>query len=66
MQIFINSEKYLLDVGEITFQEVIRMAGFTPGNRYRILDERDNVNYYYGDSILLKNNMSLVIYEAEY
>ena len=61
MRIFINSEKLVLDVNQLSTEEVLQCAGYEVSNKYSVLDEITNQVYYIGDIISLRNNTSLMI-----
>jgi hypothetical protein len=62
MQIFVNSEKFLVN-DVITGQEVINLSGYPKNKNYIIKDEITNQIFEKNDVISLRNNMSLIVQE---
>ena len=65
MKVFINSELYSVEKEKMTHAEILHLAGYpTFTNKdYVILNEIDLTKYRAGDTVILRNNTNLIIYE---
>lgn len=61
LQFYINSERYLSNVEELTYLEVIKMSGYPLDNNYRIINEKSGESYKKDDIISISDNISLMI-----
>jgi len=62
IQIYINSEKFMVNPNEeLKYETILRLSGYPIGHEYTIVDEITGIEYATDSKIIAKNNMSLVI-----
>lgn len=63
INIFINSEKYCINLSNnLTYELILNLSGYPISDNYEIVDEKLNRRYSKNSIIEPYNNMSLVIY----
>lgn len=61
MNIFINSEKFIVNKDYMLGLEIIQLSGYPSDRQYIIIDEVTSQVYNKSDSISLRNNISLIV-----